>query len=365
MRASEFKVDRAPAGIAARLLPWYRRHARRLPWRTLPGEGFTDPYRVWLSEIMLQQTTVATVGPYFTRFLERWPTVERLAAAPREDVLSLWAGLGYYARARNMHRCARIVADELKGRFPDNESDLRALPGIGPYTAAAIAAIAFGRKATVVDGNVERVIARLFALEEPLPSAKPKLRSLAAELTPDETPGDYAQAMMDLGATVCLPRNPKCLLCPLNDVCAARAAGIEAQLPRKAPKPDRPTRYAVAFYITRSDGALLLRRRPDQGMLGGMMEVPSTPWRETPWDEAEARANAPAALDWRPLPGIVRHGFTHFHFEVTTWAGLHGGDGLSAEGRWVLPDALGGEALPTVMRKIIRHGLTAGAEAGS
>ncbi|MGE5766856.1 MAG: A/G-specific adenine glycosylase, partial [Bacteroidota bacterium] len=331
--------------------------ARALPWRARPGAAPADPYRVWLSEIMLQQTTVATVGPYFADFLARWPTVADLAAAPLDEVLTAWAGLGYYARARNLHRCAKMVAEELGGAFPDSEDALLKLPGIGRYTAAAVAAIAFGRRAVVVDGNVERVVARLFRVETPLPAAKPELHRLADSITPDARAGDFAQAMMDLGATVCLPRAPKCLLCPLEPACQARAAGIAQDLPRRQPKAERPTRRAVAFWLQRPDGALLLRRRPEKGLLGGMMEVPSTPWRAEAWEAGEARAAAPVAADWRELPGTVRHTFTHFHFEVTVWAARH--EKVPAEaGRWVALDTLADEAVPTVMRKIIEHGLT-------
>ena len=357
--ASKRSTDLPSPSISARLLQWYDRHARRLPWRARPGER-ADPYRVWLSEVMLQQTTVATVGPYFQAFLERWPTVEALAAAPLDDVLTAWAGLGYYARARNLHACARQVAAEHGGAFPDSESALRALPGIGAYTAAAVAAIAFERKATPLDGNIERVVARLFAVETPLPQAKPALKRLAEGLTPDERAGDYAQAMMDLGATVCLPRRPKCLLCPLNSDCAAHAGGSAEALPRRAPKAERPTRRAVAFWVLNGDGDLLLRRRPPKGLLGGMMELPSTDWREAPWPEAEALVQTPVAADWRPLAGQVRHTFTHFHFEIEVWAGRSEDGDLSragAEARWVRLDALGDEALPSVMRKIVKHAL--------
>ncbi|WP_420345205.1 A/G-specific adenine glycosylase [Pelagibius sp.] len=350
----------APAADAvhATLLTWYDRHARRLPWRSPPGAAAPDPYHVWLSEIMLQQTTVAAVAPYYADFLARWPDVEALAAAPLDAVLTAWAGLGYYARARNLHRCAQVVAGDLGGRFPDSEAELRRLPGIGVYTAAAIAAIAFGRRAVVVDGNVERVVARLFQVETPLPTAKPELKALADRITPDQRAGDFAQAMMDLGATVCLPRQPKCLLCPLEERCQGRAAGVAPDLPRKLAKAPKPTRHAVAFWITGADGALLLRRRPEKGLLGGMMEVPSTPWREGAWDAAAAGAAAPLQADWRVLPGIVRHTFTHFHFEVTVWAARVDEAGApEVAGRWVGLDALDGEALPTVMRKIIAHGM--------
>jgi A/G-specific adenine glycosylase len=339
-----------------------------LPWRARPGAAPDDsgagPYRVWLSEIMLQQTTVATVGPYFADFLARWPTVADLAAAPLDEVLTAWAGLGYYARARNLHRCARVVAEERGGVFPDSEEALLKLPGIGRYTAAAIAAIAFGRRAVVVDGNVERVVARLFKVETPLPAAKPELTRLADSLTPAERAGDFAQAMMDLGATVCLPRGPKCLLCPLEPACQARAAGIAQELPRRQPKAARPTRRAVAFFVTGPQGEVLLRWRAEQGLLGGMMEVPSTLWREAPWEVAEAQAAAPLAAAWRALPGTVRHTFTHFHFEVTVWA-ARSESAPAVAGRWVALDALADAAVPTVMRKIIEHGLRHSATAGA
>jgi len=342
--------------LAAGLLAWYDRHARALPWRAPPG-GRQDPYLVWLSEIMLQQTTVVSAGPYFLAFVRRWPRVEDLAAAPLDDVLTAWAGLGYYARARNLHRCAREVVERLNGRFPDSEAALRDLPGIGPYTAAAVAAIAFGRPATVVDGNVERVVARLFAVETPLPAAKPELRRLAATLTPEARPGDYAQAMMDLGATICVPRRPKCILCPLTTHCQARAAGLAETLPGRSPKPERPTRRAVAFWIVNPAGEILLRRRPEKGLLGGMMEVPSTDWREAAWPEAEAHAQAPLATAWTELPGLVRHTFTHFHFEITVWAARAPDGPAPAGGRWAALDTLGDEALPSVMRKIVKHAL--------
>jgi A/G-specific adenine glycosylase len=348
--------------VAARLLAWYARHARQLPWRAPPGAPPSDPYVVWLSEIMLQQTTVVSAAPYFERFVARWPDVRALAAAPLEEVLTLWAGLGYYARARNLHRCARKVTEELGGRFPDSEEELKPLPGIGPYTAAAIAAIAFGRRSTAVDGNIERVICRLFAIQDPLPGAKAGIRRLAESLTPDERPGDYTQAMMDLGATVCLPRAPKCMLCPLHSECRARAQGLADALPRRAPKAERPTRRAVAFLVCRADGAVLLRRRPEKGLLGGMMEVPSTPWREEVWLEREAVVAAPFDLAWRILPGSVRHTFTHFHLEATLWAGRLEDEALAGAGRWVSPDSLDEEALPTVMRKLIRHGLSGTAD---
>ena len=344
------------------LLIWYDRHARRLPWRSPPGLGDTDPYQVWLSEVMLQQTTVVAVMPYFTSFLERWPSVHDLAAAPLDDVLTAWAGLGYYARARNLHRCARVVAEEMDGKFPEDEAELLKLPGVGPYTAAAVSAIAFDKPAVVVDGNVERVVARLFALQVPLPQAKTEIKERARQLTPRTRPGDYAQAMMDLGATICLPRTPKCLLCPLSGHCRAQRLGKPAEFPKKAAKPERPTRYGVAFFVTRGDGAILLRRRPEKGLLGGMMEVPSSPWREEAWEREEALQFAPLEADWRRSDGPVRHTFTHFRLEMVLWLGRLG-DTLEAcrdvqAGRWVLPERLDEEALPSLMRKMIRKGLS-------
>jgi A/G-specific adenine glycosylase len=339
--------------IARRLLAWYDRHRRSLPWRAKPGEQ-PDPYRVWLSEIMLQQTTVAAVGPYFQSFLARWPNVDALAAAKLDEVLHAWQGLGYYARARNLHRCAIHVAGALGGRFPDTEEGLAGLPGIGPYTAAAIAAIAFDRKATAVDGNVERVVARLFAVREPLPAAKPELRRLAGTLTPPKRAGDFAQAMMDLGATVCLPGRPKCMLCPLSEDCRARAEGIAEDLPARSPKRARPLRRGVVFWAVRKDGAVLLRRRPEEGLLGGMMEFPSTDWREKGWSESEALRQAPEAGRWERLPGLVRHGFTHFELELTVLTARAEG---KAPGVWCAIDRLSEMALPSLMKKVARHAL--------
>lgn len=338
-----------PKPIHRRLLRWYDRHRRELPWRAQPGEA-ADPYRVWLSEIMLQQTTVAAVEPYYRRFLARWPTLKDLAAAPLEDVLQAWAGLGYYARARHLHACARVVAAEHGGAFPADETGLRKLPGIGPYTAAAIAAIAFDQSTLPVDGNIERVVARLFAHPTPLPQAKAELRALAARLAPRSRPGDVAQALMDLGATVCTPRNPDCPHCPLAPQCQGLAQGIAAELPRRARKAARPTRHGLAFWLTRDDGAVLLRQRPARGLLGGMTEVPSTPWRPRAWSLAEARAHAPiAATGFRLLPGRVHHVFSHFELELkVATARVNGSD----EGLWCAPDQLDAQALPSVMRKV-------------
>ena len=341
--------------LPAQLLAWYDRHRRVLPWRAAAGER-AEPYRVWLSEVMLQQTTVGAAGPYFRRFLDRWPTVADLAAAPLDDVLTAWAGLGYYARARNLHKCAQAVARDHDGRFPDTEDGLRALPGIGAYTAAAVAAIAFDRQATPVDGNFERVMARLYAVEAPLPSAKPELRRLAAALTPADRPGDYAQAVMDLGATVCTPRRPKCLTCPWTAVCEARRLGIADALPARQAKRARPLRTGVAFWCVRADGAVLLRRRPEEGLLGGMMEVPSTDWSEAAVPVESAAGAAPFQAPWQRLPGLVSHGFTHFLLELTVLAGRIDGP-APAGATWAPIDRLDDYALPSVMRKVVRHAL--------
>ena len=350
------RVNQSPKAQdpASRLLVWYDRHRRDLPWRAPPGAA-PDPYRVWLSEIMLQQTTVAAAAGYFRRFLSRWPTLEALARAELDEVLHVWQGLGYYARARNLHRCARLLAGEHGGRFPDSEADLRALPGIGAYTAAAVAAIAFDRPATPVDGNVERVVARLFAVEAPLPRAKPALRRLASGLTPNRRPGDFAQATMDLGATVCTPRSPRCGHCPLAADCAAFRAGIAGELPRREPRAPRPTRYGTAFWAIRPDGAVLLRRRPESGLLGGMMEVPSTQWAEAR-PGCRALSDAPARADWRPVPGRVRHTFTHFQLELEILSGAVE-DWRRAAGVWSPVSRLGEHALSSVMKKVVRHAL--------
>jgi len=343
------------APSAKTLLTWYDRHRRVLPWRALPGER-PDPYRVWLSEVMLQQTTVAAVMPYFDAFLQRWPDVSALASASLDEVLHAWQGLGYYARARNLHACAREVARFSGGAFPDTEAGLRALPGIGPYTAAAIAAIAFGRKEAAVDGNVERVMARLYAVTEKLPEAKPKLRRLAAALVPQKRAGDYAQAAMDLGATICVPQKPRCVLCPWQRPCKARAQGIAESLPARRAPAKKPTRFGVAFWAVRDDGAVLLRRRPDKGLLGGMMEVPSTEWRSAPWSADEAKVLAPVRARWTRVPETVRHTFTHFHLELFVLAGAVQND---AAGIWVAPENLGDHALPSVMKKVIAHAASA------
>jgi A/G-specific adenine glycosylase len=342
---------------ATRLLAWYDRHRRVMPWRAPAGER-TEPYRVWLSEIMLQQTTVATVGDYFHRFVKRWPTVEALAAAPLDDVLSAWAGLGYYARARNLHAGAKAVVDQHGGRFPEGEAALLALPGIGPYTASAIRAIAFDHPASAVDGNVERVISRLFALKTPLPDVKAEIQVRAAALVPKKRAGDYAQAMMDLGATVCTPRSPSCVICPLMVACEGRRQGIAEELPRRAPKADKPTRRGLAFVLSNRDGAVLLRKRAPRGLLGGMDEVPSSAWREGKLVVAEALKEAPVPANWKVLEGGVRHTFTHFHLELTIAHAVAATSRLAklAPGSdWVTLDRLTERALPTVMRKVIAH----------
>jgi A/G-specific adenine glycosylase len=297
----------------SRLLEWYDAHRRDLPWRARPGEAI-DPYRVWLSEIMLQQTTVPHATPYFREFLARWPTVAALAAAPDADLMAAWAGLGYYARARNLLACARTVASEHGGLFPTDAAGLRTLPGVGAYTAAAVAAIAFGEAANVVDGNVERVMARLFAVEAPLPAAKAELAGLAARLVTADRPGDWAQALMDLGATVCRPKAPLCEACPLAALCAARGAGAPESYPRRWARGDRPHRHGVAFVLTRGD-QVALAPRPPKGLLGGMLGLPTTPWRAAPWAAADVLAHAPQPGAWREL-GAVRHVFTHFSLDL-------------------------------------------------
>ncbi|MFN3854167.1 MAG: A/G-specific adenine glycosylase [Phreatobacter sp.] len=339
-------------GFAARLLGWYDRHRRRLPWRAEPGEP-VDPYRVWLSEIMLQQTTVRAVAPYFEAFTRRWPTVADLAASPLEEVMKAWAGLGYYSRARNLHACALAVAERHGGRFPDTVEGLRALPGIGDYTAAAVAAIAHNRPAAVVDGNVERVMTRHEAIDAPLPAAKAIVRERLAGLVDPDRPGDFAQAMMDLGATICTPRRPACSRCPLRATCAAQAAGSQEAYPVKAPKRAGHVRRGAAFVIIRSDGALLVRTRPPKGLLGGMTEVPGSGWTAD-FDPDAARSPVPVEALVR-LPGCVTHTFTHFPLELTVFrarpAFARPPDGC----RWLAPADRAGEAFPTVMRKVLAH----------
>jgi len=333
------------------LLFWYDNNKRDLPWRT----SNPNPYRVWLSEIMLQQTTVATVGPYFEAFIRRWPTLEALAVADLDEVLHAWQGLGYYARARNLHKCAGVLAGQYGGRFPDDERQLRDLPGIGPYTAAAIAAIAFGRPSAPVDGNIARVVSRLMKLDRPLPGLIKKVREKFQPLVPKERPGDFVQAMMDLGSGVCLPNKPLCGDCPWRGGCAAHEAGVADDLPVKAPKKARPVRHGVVFWLESGDGHVLLRRRSEKGLLGGMMEIPSTGWREKGWAVEEAISQAPVAAEhWRALPGIVRHTFTHFHLRLTVLRGRAPQKPVKT-GVWSAPDGFSGHALPSVMKKVIRH----------
>ncbi len=341
------------------LLAWYDRHRRTLPWR-----GTRDPYRVWLSEVMLQQTTVAAVGPRYERFLARFPDLHALARAPWEEVAEEWAGLGYYARARNLHAGAKALA--ALNRFPDTLEELRAIPGIGPYTAAAVAAIAFDRPVVPTDGNVERVTSRVHAVTEPLPGARRRLDVLAQRWMEEEPararPGDFAQALFDLGATVCTPRRPACALCPWRGACAAQREGIQDELPRKAPKGARPTRHSTHFLAVDRDGNWLLRRRPETGLLGGMLEIPGTPPRDEPPGEAEALALAPLpGLSWRRIPGEARHGFTHFELRMTLLTAR--ADAPAPEAcAWMPPEAAR-TALPTVMRRLLAL-LDSGAEAG-
>lgn len=331
------------------LLDWYDRHAREMPWRVGPREKLTgvkpDPYRVWMSEIMLQQTTVAAVKSYFEAFTRRWPTVGDLALAADADVMAAWAGLGYYARARNLLKCARVVQSDHDGVFPITYEGLIALPGIGPYTAAAISSIAFDLPETVLDGNVERVMARLYDDHTPLPAAKPILMNYASALTPDQRPGCYAQAVMDLGATICTPRNPACGLCPWRPDCKAWDAGTAAALPKKTPKNRKPTRYGIVYIARRVDGAWLLEQRPDKGLLGGMLGWPGSDWGDTPQD------TPPIKAEWRTLDAEARHTFTHFHLRLTVKTALVPMDRAPIIGTFVEKAMFDPKNLPTVMRK--------------
>ena len=351
-----------PAAPADLILAWYDRHHRDLPWRVSPpmaaGGIRPDPYRVWLSEVMLQQTTVQAVKAYFALFTTRWPTVTDLARADTEDVMKSWAGLGYYARARNLKKCAEAVAFEHGGVFPDTEEGLKALPGIGDYTAAAIAAIAFGRQSAVLDGNVERVVSRLHAIETPLPAAKPEMRALVAAMTPADRPGDFAQAMMDLGATICTPRRPACALCPLNAQCRLLGTADPELYPRKAAKKEKPVRLGAAFVAENAAGAVLLRKRGETGLLGGMSEPPGTAWSEAGPSAGEAAAG-PFPGEWRPA-ATVGHVFTHFRLELEVRVARIAAGGAAPAGAWWSQRAsLDGEALPTVFRKAIAAGLAA------
>ncbi|WP_112320821.1 A/G-specific adenine glycosylase [Oceanibium sediminis] len=339
------------------LLSWYDDHARDLPWRVPPHRSKAgqrpDPYHIWLSEVMLQQTTVAAVRPYFAAFTASWPKVGDLAAARDADVMAAWAGLGYYARARNLLKCARVVDADHDGRFPGTEEGLAALPGIGPYTAAAVAAIAFDQRAVVVDGNVERVMARYHDLRDPLPGVKPEMKARAAGMTPATRPGDYAQAVMDLGATVCTPRNPACGICPLMERCKGRRAGSAPDLPVKAQKVAKPVRYGIAYLAVSPEGEVLLETRPDKGLLGGMLGLPGPAWAEGAPVPAP-----PLPGDWRDA-AEVRHTFTHFHLRLYVQIAT-GCSGKPPEGcHWVPRSALSPKSLPTVFRKALNAGLAA------
>ncbi len=333
--------------LSATLLAWYDTHARDLPWRVPPGSNQrADPYRIWMSEIMLQQTTVAAVKDYFAKFTSRWPTVHALAAAEDADVMAAWAGLGYYARARNLLKCARVVVADHDGVFPSDRATLQTLPGIGPYTSAAIASIAFGAPETVVDGNVERVMARLRGIETPLPPAKPELIAAAEALTPVNRAGDYAQAVMDLGATVCSPKSPACGICPWREPCVARAVGNAAELPRKLPKPEKPTRQGTAYIARRADGAFLLETRPEKGLLGGMLGWPSTDWQVDQPNPAP-----PLKANWRDTGVEVRHTFTHFHLKLIVMIADVPDDSASQIGQFIAKHDFRPGDLPTVMKK--------------
>ena len=399
-RKAKQPKTKAPADISARLLAWYDVHRRVLPWRAQSGKR-ADPYRVWLSEIMLQQTTVQAVAGYYRKFLSLWPDVKALADAGLDDVLAAWAGLGYYARARNLHAAAKVVAHQMKGKFPATAEALRALPGVGGYTSAAIAAIAYDEKQAAMDANAERVIARLFAVQTPLPRGKKEMHAHCQALVPERA-GDFAQALMDLGSAICTPKRPACQNCPLSADCKARKLGIQEQLPVKAPKIARPLKRGAAFVVRDPSGAVLLVKRPDKGLLASMLEPPLGPWSENFPKGAQALKQAPFEAAWKKRPGIVRHGFTHFELEVEVYTAevnshppLEGGGSVSVptskfarkisgrdkadktpspknsrvarenfsasptrgEAKWVPAQKLRDVALPTVMRKIVEHGL--------
>jgi A/G-specific adenine glycosylase len=356
-----FRLRCAPcSSIAAAALAWYDGHRRELPWRAPPG-ALPDPYLVWLSEIMLQQTTVAAVKPYFAVFLARWPSVQRLARADIGEVMQEWAGLGYYSRARHLHACAKIVAEEFGGEFPRTEAALLQLPGIGPYTAAAIAAIAFGEPAAAVDGNIARVVARLFAIGTPLPAAKARIKARASQLVPSDRPGDFTQGLMDLGATLCSPKNPSCNSCPLQSFCLAHASGDPAALPCKAPRRKKPVRHGAVFYIRRADDAVLVRTRPPSGLLGGMTELPGTGW-ELKFDASKAAKHAPVEAIYRKLDHAISHSFTHFALRLEIFMAEVPARQCAPENcRFVPRQGLAKEAFPSVMRKVLAavHGAKA------
>lgn len=336
---------------ASLLLKWYDHNARDLPWRVPPAQSkvgvLPDPYHVWLSEVMLQQTTVATVGAYFQKFIHRWPKMEDMAAAQDQEVMAAWAGLGYYARARNMLAAARVVTRNYSGCFPQSEAELRKLPGIGPYTAAAIRAFAFGKRAVVVDGNIERVFSRLYAIKTPLPDAKPEIYDHVDQATPMERAGDFAQALMDLGATICTPKNPACGLCPWRQNCAAHEMGDMLAYPKKRPKPVKPTKRGIAYVARRFDGALLLEVRPAKGLLGGMLG-----WPTTEWTEEMPNPNPPMAADWQVLETQVRHSFTHFHLILDVAIAQVDAKTPTKTGTFHAPDAFDPSHLATLMRKV-------------
>jgi A/G-specific adenine glycosylase len=350
--AEDGQAAQLPAGLSAalsgKLLAWYDAHGRDLPWRVKGAKP--DPYRVWLSEIMLQQTTVTAVRAYYEKFIEKWPTMRALAAAPLDDVLRAWAGLGYYARARNLHACAKMVEERHGGNFPGTVEELLQLPGIGPYTAGAIAAIAFDQPHAAVDGNVERVLSRLHAIETPLPVSKTRIRDIAQALVPQNRAGDFVQALMDLGATICTPRSPNCGTCPWADECRGRALGIAGVLPIKTPRKEIPIRMGYAYWLARDDGSVLLRRRSEKGLLGGMMEVPGSEWAAK-----LPKGEAPLKAKWRRLPGTVEHTFTHFHLKITVLAAAVDDAAPPHDCRWVAAQDVDAEALPSVMRKVVAH----------
>lgn len=357
MNDASMKEPKEIGKIRAAVLSWYDAERRELPWRSAPGHD-ADPYAVWMSEIMLQQTTVATVKAYFEAFMVKWPTVSDLASADLDDVLVAWQGLGYYARARNLHKCARTVADTHAGAFPDTVDALLKLPGVGPYTASAVAAIAYNRPTVPVDGNIERVVSRLFNIRTPLPGAKPEIQTCASLFADSERPGDFAQAVMDMGATICVPKNPKCMLCPVQEYCDGRKMGDPSVLPVKAPKKVRPERRAAMFWLENANGAVLLRRRAESGLLGGMMEFPSTDWREGDWpDSEECESAEPISTEWICLPDEAVHVFTHFKFRIQVFVGKT--DRIeNTDGIWVQPQDFPNYALPTVMKKVVRHVVT-------
>ena len=352
-----------PEVLATTLLAWYDRSGRNLPWR-IKGSRHPHAYHVWLSEIMLQQTTVATVKSYFEKFVTKWPKLEDFAAASMDDILHAWQGLGYYARARNMVKCAQMIVQNYQGKFPETAVELELLPGIGPYTAAAIASIAFDDHVTPVDGNVIRVLSRVFAVQTPMPQSLKEIMALAKTLTPPQRMGDFAQALMDLGATLCTPRKPSCLLCPWQQYCQGFQQGKAEDLPHKSLKSIKPWRYAVAFIISNDCGEILFGRRPEKGLLGGMMEVPSTPWRSQTWDEIEeAQALSPLDCDWEPDIRKAHHQFTHFNFDIKVLRGrLKNNLSMQASSEansmntmtWVKSEDFIKLALPTVIKKILK-----------